>query len=351
MALRRQHPDRPLIVTCNTTSGRDLVNDWRLANVGARLAPLDYRWVLARFRARWRPVALMILENELWPNRIATAAEPVICIAARLSARSAARWGRLGGLASATVGKIAYLAAQDEVSGQRFAALGLGVSRIGPVISLKQAVELAPPPPAELAEFQRIFARADTVLAASTHAGEDAAIIDAFARARAARPALKLILAPRHPRRMAEVAALITAAGLPYAVRSKGEVPDAATAVYLADTLGEMALWYALAGVSFVGGSLVDRGGHTPFEPLQAGSAVLHGPYVSNFAAAYAELDQAGASRQVADADDLSKALTALRGADSQVAMAQAASALISAGHHSDLSPALAAVRTAIRTP
>lgn len=344
-ALLRQHPDRHLIVTCNTTTGRDLVAGWQLPHVTAQLAPLDYRWALARFRARWRPVVLVVLENELWPNRIVTAREPVVCIAARMSARSARRWGWLGGLARQVMGGITYLSAQDQASAKRFVALGFDAARLGPVMSLKQAVELPAPPAQELTALQRTFTRADTLLAASTHEGEEAVIIAAFTKARVARPALKLILAPRHPRRSAAIAVLIAQAGLPFATRSKAEAPDTATAVYLADTLGEMPLWYALAGVSFVGGSLVNKGGHTPFEPVQAASAVLHGPHVSNFEAAYVELDQAGAARQVSGADEMLAALIELESPDSQTALAQAAAAVILSGNSDNLTPTLAQIQ------
>lgn len=324
-ALRHQNPHRPLVITSNTVTGRDLVAGWTLADVSARLAPLDYRWALARFRARWQPAVLIVLENELWPNRIVTTQVPLICIGARMSARSAARWRRLGGLARCVIGRIDVLSAQDAASAQRFVELGLDPTRLVQVLSLKQTVELPKPPAQELAALQRIFSRADTVLAASTHSGEESAILRAFVGALAERPELKLILAPRHPRRSAEIAGMIAKTGLPFATRSAAEIPDAGTAIYLADTLGEMPLWYALAGVSFVGGSLVDKGGHTPFEPVQAGTAILHGPHVSNFSQVYAQLDAAGGARMVANAEELQAAMVALESPQSLADMAHSA--------------------------
>ncbi len=130
----------------------------------------------------------------------------------------------------------------------------------------------------------------------------------AFRKLREFDAGLKLILAPRHPDRGAEVAALVAAAGQPMAMRSKGQQPGAATAVYLADTIGEMALWYRLAAITFVGGSLVAKGGHTPYEPAQCGSAILHGPHVANQAEAFRALDRAQGSVEVQDAGSLAAA-------------------------------------------
>jgi len=324
-AMLSAFPDHALVVTANTTTGRDLVAGWGLGRVHPRLAPLDYRWALARFRARWRPKAMVFLENELWPNRLMTARAPVLCVAARMSARSAARWGRLGGLTRRLLGRIDWLAPQDQGSAARFVALGVDKTRLGPVISLKPAVSLPQPPATELADLARIFSRPDTVLAASTHAGEDAVVLHGFATARAANPALKLILAPRHPRRAEEIATLVRQSGLNLTIRSGGAAPGPKTAVYLADTLGEMALWYRLAGVTFVGGSLVNKGGHTPFEPAQAGSAILHGPHVANFQDPYHRLDAADAAVCVTDSVTFADTLALLSGTRPQTAMAQLA--------------------------
>ena len=142
-----------------------------------------------------------------------------------------------------------------------------------------------------------MFPREATLLAASTHEGEEEVLLKAFASCLAAHPDARLIIAPRNMNRRDEVAALIAASGLDFTRRSLGEEPGAP--VYLADTLGEMALWYGLAGITFVGGSLVDHGGHTPFEPAAACSAILHGPFTRNFDSAYRALDEAEGARLV----------------------------------------------------
>ena len=311
-ALAEAHPGRGILVTANTVSGRALAETWEMAGLTARLAPLDFRWAVGRFMRRQRPAALVALENELWPNRLLLAGRlgiPAAAAGARMSERSAMRWRRMPKLAKAILGNIGYLSAQDGGSAERFAALGVPPERIGPVLSLKALARLEPPPEKELARLRRVFRRSETWLAASTHPGEEAQVLEAFRITLKSRPELKLIIAPRHPARGARIASEARRAGWRLSRRAAGEAPDADTDVYLADTLGEMSLWYALAGATFVGGSLVKKGGHTPYEPADAGLAMLHGPYVENFAEVYRRLDSAGGALEVADSAELARAL------------------------------------------
>lgn len=320
-ALLAEDPARQIVITTNTTTARALAQGWAQGWAGpritARLAPLDARWVLRRAFARINPAALIVVENELWPNRLGMAAArgiPVFAVGARMSARSAARWARIG-LGARLMGAIAGLSAQDTGSETAFRAMGLAPERVWARANLKTAVS------AGAVTEAPGWPRAETVLAASTHEGEEGLILAAFAEARAARPELRLILAPRHPRRAPEVAAAIRAAGFDLHQRSAGAAP--AGPVYLADTMDEMGNWYAAAGICVIGGTFARKGGHTPFEPVQAGCAILHGPDVANHAEAFAALDAAGAARAVAAAT-LGAALTALDAAE-QARMAAAA--------------------------
>ncbi|TMV58258.1 3-deoxy-D-manno-octulosonic acid transferase, partial [Thioclava sp. BHET1] len=279
--LLARSPALHLVVTSDTETARNMVESWGEARISASLAPLDYRWALARFLNRVRPRALVILENELWPNRIVMAAArgiPVLMLGARISERSARPWARVPRLAARLMAGLRYLSAQDPGSEDRFRAMGLPADRLGPRMNLKsQAEEGALPDLPE--DLLRLFQRERTLLAASTHPGEEALLLAAFARLRAEGLYDRLILAPRHPRRSAEVAAAIAAAGLAHTTRSAGEGPaeQAATApVYLADTMGEMSLWYRLAGVTFLGGSLLPGpGGHNPYEPARFDTALV----------------------------------------------------------------------------
>ncbi len=325
-------PELSIVVTCNTETGKALAESWRLARLSARLAPLDLRLVLWRFLHGWKPRALIVLESELWPNRFAACGRrdiPVILIAARMSESAAKRWRRMDRITRPMLGHVNWLSAQDDASAERFRDLGLPADRIGPVVNLKSTAAQTGPSPEQVASLPAPGPRASTFLAASTHEGEDEPVIAAFVAAHRQNPALRMILAPRHPARAPRIRKLLDETGLPYAVRSEGAEPGPDEVIYLADTMGEMPLWYHLSGVTFVGGSLVEKGGHTPFEPAAAGSAILHGPHVANFRAAYAALDLAGGARVVPDARTLAETLAELAHPEAQARMAAAASAAL----------------------
>ena len=172
-----------------------------------------------------------------------------------------------------------------------------------------------PAPPADqakLAALKDAIGGRPVIAAASTHAGEETAVIEAHRRLRANFPGLLTIIVPRHPERGAGVAEIARAAGLKTNLRSRGELPDAATDIYVADTVGELGIIYRLAPIVFVGGSLVRHGGQNPIEPAKLGAAILHGPHVWNFAEIYAALDQAHGAEPVADAGKLTAGFGAL---------------------------------------
>ncbi|KRW95317.1 3-deoxy-D-manno-octulosonic acid transferase [Paracoccus sp. MKU1] len=313
--------DFPLVVTVNSLTGRDLAR--RLGHACA-LAPLDVPQAVGRFLDRVRPAVLVTVENELWPNRLAMAAArgvAQVVVGARISARSAARWGRLPGLIGPMLRRIDALSAQDADSEARLLALGLRPDALTPRLNLKLLG------PARVEPGEDAPERFRTVLAASTHEGEDALMLDAWAAAREAVPGLRLILAPRHPQRGDAVAALIAARGLECARRSRGGGLGAP--VLLADTLGEMASWYRAAGICITGGSFADHGGHTPWEPAAWRCAILHGPHVANHAGDYADLEAAGAASGC-EAAALPRLLAGLaRDAAGQRRMGEAARALL----------------------
>ncbi len=295
-ALLAARPGLQVLVTCNTATARAMVLNWGLPGVVVALAPLDSGGATGRVLRRWQPGALVIIENEMWPARIAAAharGTAVLVIGARLSDRSARRWAMVRGIMALTLARVAWLSAQDQGSLDRLIGLGLPAGAVGPVLAIKAfaAAQNRPAP------FAPPALRARTLLAASTHDGEEDLILNAFLGAR--RQFDLLILAPRHPRRAADVARLMAAKGLRFAQRSRQETPTADTPVYLADTMGEMDHWYAMAGVCIIGGTFADKGGHTPWEPAQHGAAILHGPSITNFAAPFAALDAAGGALAV----------------------------------------------------
>ena len=172
-----------------------------------------------------------------------------------------------------------------------------------------------PAPPADSAKLAALadaIGGRPTIAAASTHAGEETAMVDTHRRLRANFPGLLTLIAPRHPERGAAVAAIARAGGLKTPLRSRGELPDATTDIYVADTVGELGLIYRLAPIVFVGGSLVKHGGQNPIEPAKLGAAILHGPHVWNFTEIYAALDRAHGAVPVADASKLTAGFGAL---------------------------------------
>lgn len=316
-------PGVQVLVTANSATGRAMVAGWGLPGVVSAYAPLDTAGAPGRVLDRWEPQALVVIENELWPSRIAAARRrgvAVLVIGARMSERSAARWRLLDGLIRSTLARVTWASAQDDGSLARLRALGLPEAAAGPVVALKAqgaavpgALPFAGPP------------RARVLLAASTHEGEEEIALDGFLAARGQFDLL--ILAPRHPRRSPEVQEMLDRRGVAFTTRARGEPPR--QAVYLADTLGEMAGWYAMAGVCLIGGTFAPRGGHTPWEPARAGCALLHGPEVENFAGPLTRLDAGGGALRIAQPQDLGAALAGMTPAR-QAALAARASQLLS---------------------
>ncbi|WP_425074036.1 3-deoxy-D-manno-octulosonic acid transferase [Sagittula sp. S175] len=317
-----RRPDLHWLVTANTETGRDMVRGWTLPKVDAHLAPVDLSWLTRKTLRARNVTAHVTLEAELWPHRVLSCPGPVILLGARMSDGTARGWARLGGLAGRALSRVAFASAQDQGSAQRLLDLGLSDRALGPVVDLKAFYDAQP------IKIPSGIHRAKTWLAASTHEGEEQTVIAAHIAARKAEPGLRLILAPRHPRRAAEVRAMIEAAGLEVGQRSAGDSPDRGE-VYLADTMGEMPLWYAACGRVFVGGTLTDRGGHTPYEPAAYGASLIHGPDVRNFRAAYARLEQADAALCIADAASLAGALSALADETRQVQAGRTAQAVL----------------------
>ena len=307
---------RSTLVTTGTVTSARLLAKRLPGGAMHQYAPLDAPQFMRRFIAHWRPDVALIAESELWPNMIveASAAEtPIILVNARLSERSYQRWKeRLPNFVGALLARIDLALAQSQADAERFTLLG--APRVEFAGNLKYD---APAPPAnhqELAMLSGRIAGRRVWIAASTHDGEEAEIAKTHRLLVARFPELLTMIAPRHPNRGVEIAETLRARGLDCALRSRGAEPGA-EAIYICDTMGELGLFYRLAGVVFLGKSLFPDaagGGQNPIEPAKLASAILHGPYVANFADAYALLDSAGGAASVRDADELAGALAGL---------------------------------------
>jgi len=316
-AIRQQYPALPLLITSMTPTGSERVRAIFGDAVSHVYAPYDYPGAIARFLAHWQPVALVIMETELWPNTLAAASAqgvPVLLANARLSERSAKGYAKAGSLTRGMLRCLTRVAAQDEATASRFRALGVTKERIAVTGSLKFDLAITPAQTA-LAEAWRkqagLCGRSIWV-AASTHAGEDGLMLAAHAALRLSVPDALLILVPRHPERFQAVAQQVVAAGMRCVTRSSAEPVMQDTAVWLGDSMGELLSWLALADVAFVGGSLVPTGGHNVLEPIALGVPTLTGPHDFNFASINAELRLAGALETIVDAQTLASALQAL---------------------------------------
>ena len=312
-AVIEKEPELEAVGTAHTLTGRTTLEGWLAGRAPARLAPWDTPPAVRRFLHEWTPAAYVFVDSELWPTRILRLTDAGACIVgvnARVSERSAERWARFApGLVRAMLSRIDLLCPQDDASAERFLRLGIDPTHLGPCEELKSAL----PPSAPLADedvLRAALPRQRTVLAASTHPGEEALALAAWQVARRRVPDLRLMIAPRHPDRAGEIADLVRGQDLFPILRSTGEVAGLSSpnAVYVADTLGELRRFYAMASLAFVGGSTGTLGGHTPFEPVAEGCVIAHGPDTANAADAYRSLDDAGAAMRVETAEDLAEA-------------------------------------------
>ncbi|MEM1299836.1 MAG: 3-deoxy-D-manno-octulosonic acid transferase [Pseudomonadota bacterium] len=299
-----------LVTTGTVTSARRLEG---LLPEGAmhQYVPVDTAGAVTRFLDHWRPDLGIWVESELWPRLVFETAQrgtPMAMVNARLSANSHARWMKARRMAHALFSKFSEVLSQDNETITRLSDFGVAAEFAG---NLKALVDVPNPDPAELKDLHTALGARPVWLAASTHPGEDEVALAAQKRIAEKTGAL-LILAPRHPERGDTIAEWIESGGSSIPRRSAGQTPRPEDDVYLADTLGEMGLWYRLAPVTFVGGSFADVGGHTPFEPISCGSAVIHGPNVQNFAPAYSSLAEGVAALAVTRADDLGGAVAGL---------------------------------------
>jgi 3-deoxy-D-manno-octulosonic-acid transferase len=273
--------------------------------------PLDLPGPRRRFLDHWRPDLSVWAEQDLWPGLVAeTAARgiPLALVNARMNAASFRRRARARGLYAPLLRAFDLIAAQDEGTARHLEALG-APAPVAVTGSLKPAAPPLSDDPAARAEFETALGDRPVWLAASTHAEDEAVALAAHGVLSASAPEVLLLLVPRQPARGPEIADAALAAGLSPALRSAGALPSPETQIYIADTIGELGLWYRLAPAALVGGTFGPVNGHNPWEPARLGCAILHGPNTANFAADYAALHAAGAARLVRSAPDIAAAL------------------------------------------
>jgi 3-deoxy-D-manno-octulosonic-acid transferase len=314
-----------ILLTSGTVTSAAIVAKRFPPDIIHQYVPYDSPRYVGRFLDHWRPSLALFIESDLWPNLILTAAArrlPMVLINGRMSPRSFPRWQRARNTISALLEKFEVCLAQSDTDAERYAALGArNVITTG---NLKLDVPAPPADPAKLEKLMAMTRGRPVIVAASTHPGEEEILVETHRRLASFFPGLLSVIVPRHPDRGNAVAGIVASAGLRFVQRSREELPAANTDVYIADTMGELGLFYRLAGVVFMGGSLVEHGGQNPIEAVKLGAAVVHGPHVFNFSEVYEALDKAGGARRADGGEVLVKQLGQLL-ADPKARDAQAA--------------------------
>jgi len=301
------------LVTTGTVSSAELLSQRLPAGAIHQYAPVDAPRFVQRFVKHWRPDGLMIAESEIWPNMIFEAHRagiPLVLINGRISERSYERWQRAPRFISMLLRAFDLCLAQGEADGERFQALGARHVVVAGNVKYDSAA-----PPAdrrELAELSGVTSGRQIWVAASTHEGEEIIAANAHRRLSAVFPDALTLIAPRHRERGEAIFNQLAEMGFACALRSRGDPLTPRTAIYICDTIGEMGLFYRLAGVVFIGKTFAPGGGQNPIEAAKLACAILHGPEVENFAEAFAMLDTCGGAAEVADAEGLAEALIGL---------------------------------------
>ncbi len=314
--LRARYPQLPMVVTTVTPTGARRVRDLFGDDVLHSYAPYDTPGSVRRFFVRMQPKLAIIMETELWPNLYAECGRrgiPLVLANARISPRSVERYRRFSGLFGYALSHGIVIGAQSERDAERFRSLGAATARVHVTGNLKADVGFPPEVPERGARFRaEHLAGRPSWVAASTHEGEEAQVLDAHASVRSSLPEALLFLVPRHPERFASVAELLTSRGIRFSRRSAGAVPTPADEVFLVDTLGDLPMFYAAADVAFVAGSLVPIGGHNLLEPAALGKPILAGPHNFNAEDLATLLEESGALEIVPDAAGLAAAVVRL---------------------------------------
>ena len=317
-ALHRKFPDRPLLVTTFSATGRQHARKLFGDRVVVSLMPYDLPFFVSRWLNCTQPAVAVILETEIWPNLYAALEKrriPLLLLSARLSERAFARYGKYASLTRGALSRVKLIAAQTPADAARFRALGAREDQLTVMGNLKFDVQVGPELEEAGRQFrQKLFGDAAVLVAGSTREGEELLLLAAFRKILEKHPDSVLVLAPRHPERANAVAAAISAAGFGFRRRSAGDMPLKAGEVLLVDVLGQLMKFFAAGDVAFVGGTLVPVGGHNLLEPAAVGLPVLAGPYLDNVLDVAEMMKDAGVLTPVEGPDQLAAAAAWLLG-------------------------------------
>jgi len=312
-AIRRREPAPEILVTSTTRSSATMLARSLPRGAVHQYAPVDTPQAVRRFLRHWRPDLCLLVESELWPTMLTTLQQrrvAVVLLNGRMSDRSYRRWSRAPAAAAGLMRGFSLCLARTPEQAARLRALGaLKVRFVG---DLKDAAAPLEADADELDRLRSTIGDRPVWLAASTHPGEEYLVAETHRAVGRRLPRLLTLIVPRHPERGAGIASALRQRGLVVARRAAGEAIGPETDIYVADTIGELGLFYRVAPVAFVGGSLVSHGGHNLLEPARLGCAIVHGPHAWNFAETVAAMSKADATVPVADAAALARAVERL---------------------------------------
>lgn len=347
-ALQRENPDHDVLITCLTAAGRDTAKQVYGESVLLAYLPYDYPWAVRRFLEHYRPRLGVLVETEIWPNLMRACAElgvPVMLANARMSRKSVQAYQRLRWLSRPAFAKLGAVCAQGPADARRLRRLGAAnVSIAG---NLKFDIEPDADKAAEGRSFRAALRHRKVLLLASTREGEEEQLLGALG---AQDDGTLVMLVPRHQRRFDEVASLAARMGFTLARRSLGEAPHQGRRLYLGDTMGEMAFYYAMCDVAVIGGSFEPLGGQNLIEASAAGVPVVAGPHMFNFADVTRLAVEAEAALQAPDAAAAVHAARALLEDPERCARMGIAGKRLCAQHRGAAERHLAACRALLRS-
>lgn len=313
--IQRQYPCAKILITTTTPTGSARVKAV-MPDVEHVYLPYDMPDAVSRFMRCFKPKIAVIMETEIWPNLFACCGEndiPLYIINARLSEKSARGYQKAPGFVSAILAQVKFIAAQTQEDASRFVDIGAKMDAVETLGNIKFDVEVPVEIIAQGLQLKvNLFAERFVFLIASTHKGEDVLFLELYKKIKQSIPELLLVIVPRHPERFGEVKKLSEQYQLTVVTRTSGEICAQHDDVYLVDTMGELKMLYAASDVAFVGGSMVNVGGHNILEAAVVGVPVLFGPYMENFKEITEKVLQQGGAIQCRDQNEISSALIML---------------------------------------
>ena len=313
-AVQSENPTLTILVTCNTPTGREQIKNNFKDALSCCYLPIDFFFATKRFLKRIQPKVLCILETELWPNLMAQSnnnGTKVLVLNARLSAKSQQGYQKVMPLTKVIMHSISDLASHNQDDAKRFIELGLKPEKARVFGSIKFDIMPTDEQLNKVAALKNQYNNERFIwVAGSTHPIEHELILTAHKKLLKALPNALLIIAPRHPEQFDKVAEILKSSNLSFSRRSEDNYNN--QQVVLADTLGELQCLYGVANISYVGGSLIERGGHNPLESAAFSVGVLAGPHTYNFDHIYPELISAQGAKTVTDENHLADTLIAL---------------------------------------